>query len=187
MIDVAMTFEDNMEDIIADMEDIEPIVVKKDRKTVGLIKLIESPANIEVPVAAGGKKKRKPTEYNLYLGKCMREGGSMKDCAAEYQVAKNSGDHIYKKDESNTTTSKNENKIKDGQAFLVTTKYCPACEDLKSKKYVKNEIKNGHLVVVGDGDKLKDEIERAVHITAYPEFAVYFEDEGFVDSNTATE
>lgn len=36
-----------------------------------------------------GKKKRKPSKYNLFIGSCMRGGGkTMKECAAEYKKQK---------------------------------------------------------------------------------------------------
>lgn len=40
----------------------------------------------------GVKKKRKPSKYNIFIGNCMRGGGSdMKTCAVEYKKKKEAG------------------------------------------------------------------------------------------------
>jgi hypothetical protein len=39
------------------------------------------------------KKKRKPSKYNIFIGNCMRGGGSnMKTCAVEYKKKKEAGE-----------------------------------------------------------------------------------------------
>jgi hypothetical protein len=35
-----------------------------------------------------GRKKRAPSKYNLFTGKCMKTGKGMKDCAAEWKAQK---------------------------------------------------------------------------------------------------
>jgi len=35
------------------------------------------------------KKKRAPSAYNLFIGKCMKEGKPMAQCAVEYKQQKN--------------------------------------------------------------------------------------------------
>lgn len=34
------------------------------------------------------KKKRAPSQYNIFIGKCMKEGKNMKQCAVEYRQYK---------------------------------------------------------------------------------------------------
>ena len=34
------------------------------------------------------KKKRRPSEYNIFMGKCMKDGKDMKTCAVEYKKSK---------------------------------------------------------------------------------------------------
>ena len=42
---------------------------------------------------ASGKtrKKRSPSKYNIFIGKCMKEGKGMKQCALEYKKKKELG------------------------------------------------------------------------------------------------
>lgn len=35
-----------------------------------------------------GKKKREPSEYNKFVGVCMKEGNGMKDCAGKWKKKK---------------------------------------------------------------------------------------------------
>lgn len=37
---------------------------------------------------AKNKKKRKPSEYNNFIGKCTSDGGDMKTCAAKWKEQK---------------------------------------------------------------------------------------------------
>lgn len=54
-----------------------------------VIACVQSP---ETP-KAGVKKKRKPSKYNIFIGNCMRGGGSdMKSCATEYKEKKQAGE-----------------------------------------------------------------------------------------------
>ena len=202
-----MTFEENMDDILSDMEDMEDMetdekkqherqhqvgkgdrgmIEKDERQYWGGKKLIECPSD-----RVGKKKKRKPSEYNIFIGKCMHGGKDMKTCAAEYKEEKKTIRHKPAGIDAGMTADirkteiEVDEKIKDGQVFLVTTEYCPACDDLKNKKYVKKEIERGNIIIVDDGNELREEIDRTVDIVGYPAFAVYFENEGFVDSETA--
>ena len=34
------------------------------------------------------KVKRAPSKYNIFMGKCMRDGKNMKECAKEYRSEK---------------------------------------------------------------------------------------------------
>jgi len=42
----------------------------------------------ELEVGKKTRKKRKPSKYNIFIGKCMKEGKGMKECAAEYKRRK---------------------------------------------------------------------------------------------------
>ena len=42
--------------------------------------------------SGGARKKRAPSKYNLFIGKCMKEDGKdMKSCALEYKQKKELG------------------------------------------------------------------------------------------------
>ena len=190
-----MTFEENMDDILADMEDMEDMETeeKKQRQRQrqtekgdrGMVKKDERKYSV------GKKTKRKPSEYNIFMGKCMRDGKDMKACAVEYKEEKKTiklkpaGIDARSPPVIDKVEPEADGEIRDGQVFLVTTEYCPACDDLKNKKYIKKEIERGNIVIVDDGNELREEIDRTVDIVGYPAFAVYFENEGFVDSKTA--
>jgi len=36
----------------------------------------------------GTRKKRAPSAYNIHIGQCMKQGGSMKDCASQWSQRK---------------------------------------------------------------------------------------------------
>lgn len=38
---------------------------------------------------AKNKKKRKPSEYNIFIGKCTADGDDMKTCAEKWKTIKN--------------------------------------------------------------------------------------------------
>ena len=40
------------------------------------------------PRGKGGRKKRVPSKYNLFIGQCIKQNKSMKQCAAEYRRTK---------------------------------------------------------------------------------------------------
>ena len=52
---------------------------------VGMILGLEAPEQGAGPAAAGRRAKRAPSPYNLFTGKCMKEGRSMKECALEWK------------------------------------------------------------------------------------------------------
>lgn len=47
-----------------------------------LLEIMEGQSKIKA------RKKRKPSAYNEFIGRCMKEGKDMKACAAEYKRSK---------------------------------------------------------------------------------------------------
>jgi len=45
-------------------------------------------ATLETQQMSAKRSKRAPSEYNLFIGECMKGGGSMKDCALRYKSQK---------------------------------------------------------------------------------------------------
>jgi hypothetical protein len=93
----------------------------------------------------GAKKKRKPSEYNIFMGECMRGGKDMKACAADY---KSSGRH-------RESYEKEKEKEEDEKEFIgiFTSDRCPSCEKVKIEL---EEKLNGEEIVELNVTKDKD-------------------------------
>ena len=60
--------------------DLQPVLERLDKLELLINSLIEN--------GVKQKKKRKPSAYNKFIGKCMKEGKDMKTCATEYKRSK---------------------------------------------------------------------------------------------------
>lgn len=81
--------------------------------------------------------------------------------------------------------SRKNNKIRDGQVFILSTDYCKACDELLNHKYIKDEVEKGNIIVLKEGDKLYNEICSKIKIDRHPVMVVYYDGIGFVDEDTA--
>jgi len=77
-------------------------------------------------------------------------------------------------------------KIRDGQVFILISDHCDACKKLLNEKFIREEIEKGNIIVL-KGGPIKEMIEEKLNIRTYPFTAVYYEDIGFVDEDTAIE
>lgn len=51
----------------------------------GGTKLVKYVPEADVEAPSGPRKKRAPSEYNLFIGKCMKQGEAMKACSVQWK------------------------------------------------------------------------------------------------------
>ena len=152
-----MSFEENLDDILSDMEieskgkkqeeekysqrdkqrqrdeGARSMAKKGERQYLGEKQFSQPPTEVTM----GKKKKRKPSEYNIFIGKCMHGGKDMKTCAAEYAEYKASGGHGKSNESGKSNEKGEERKEKDKEEFIgiftAPAEVCPSCEEAKIK------------------------------------------------------
>jgi len=118
------------------------------------------------------EKGKKELSFEEFIAECISKDRKKdrKACELDWKVYKKRADIL-------------KGKIEDGQAFFITQRGCPSCEEYKSIKEFVDGLRDGSIIEVRDDDKeLLDMIERGIgkKIRLFPDWVIWTKEEGFI-------